>query len=1085
MKKPILLFLFIFTSILNAQTDKLKITGTVVDAKGGGIPAVNITSEDQNAQTDIEGKYAINVKSSKSILRFTSIGFEAQIVVVGKNKVIDVKLLESKNVLDEVVVIGYGTRKKSLVTGSISKYTNEKLDEVAVSRLDQALQGKIAGVQVQNISSEAGADPVITIRGISSINAGASPLVVVDGQPIPDGLASINMADVASVEILKDAASAAIYGSRGASGVILITTKSGKTDKVKYAFKYSSGLKSAYETYPIMTTSEYVNLLYKERAIRALPDDNPAPSTYFELNPTLNNLIYNGSASLSATNNVLAGYIVEQTLLGGKGYKYQDEVLQTAEFKNIQLSATGGTKSMRYFISGGYQGDEGIMLKSNFEKFNFRAKMDIELSKKAKLSFNLNPSYSTKQTPSDNLTDFWRYPSWLPAVHNEATAKFVRDQNTNYPNIQAGDYAHPRHFIDLLFKGEYPDGSPLIMPDNLPYSGLPITGSPSNSAQNNPMATILSKDINAKSYGLQSGATLSYNLLPGLDFKTMATLYMKYDTKLDWANRNADGDGIVSKGIYYNNSYLDLLTENTLNYKKEFDNHSFDVLLGYTAQKTKTTKTQTTGLDYPSDDIRTLNNAVFIDKAGTYGSENQIGLISYLGRVNYAFKSKYLLSASYRTDGSSYFGPGNKWGSFPAASIGWVANKEKFLSKVDWLNKLTFRGSYGVSGNNRILDFGFSNLLSPANYSFGPVTGTQTSGQAITSTIIPNEDITWESTFQSNVGVDLSMLNNKINLTVDAYKSLTDKLLLQQATMSFTGVPLAWNNIGSLDNKGFEIELSTSNIKTKSFKWATTANLAHTENKVRELGNEKYLRNQGERTEIYQTKVGDPLVQFFGFKTDGVWLSDADISNSGLTSPFYALFRQGGLKIVDVNGDKIINNDDRTIIGNPYPDFTWGMTNTFNYKAVDLSFTWQGVQGGELINGDPNYGETKSRNLNYTANRWLSPENPGDGKTPYESIGFNWLLTDYVVEDASYFALREVNIGYTLPNTFCKQVGLSSVRLYSSGQNLFFHSAKGYRGINSEGRSNSGPYASAIVAGYQRGSFPIAKTIVFGIDINF
>ena len=381
--------------------------------------------------------------------------------------------------------------------------------------------------------------------------------------------------------------------------------------------------------------------------------------------------------------------------------------------------------------------------------------------------------------------------------------------------------------------------------------------------------------------------------------------------------------------------------------------------------------------------------------------------------------------------------------------------------------------------------FGFSNLLSPANYSFGPVTGTQTSGQAITSTIIPNEDITWESTFQSNVGVDLSMLNNKINLTVDAYKSLTDKLLLQQATMSFTGVPLAWNNIGSLDNKGFEIELSTSNIKTKSFKWATTANLAHTENKVRELGNEKYLRNQGERTEIYQTKVGDPLVQFFGFKTDGVWLSDADISNSGLTSPFYALFRQGGLKIVDVNGDKIINNDDRTIIGNPYPDFTWGMTNTFNYKAVDLSFTWQGVQGGELINGDPNYGETKSRNLNYTANRWLSPENPGDGKTPYESIGFNWLLTDYVVEDASYFALREVNIGYTLPNTFCKQVGLSSVRLYSSGQNLFFHSAKGYRGINSEGRSNSGPYASAIVAGYQRGSFPIAKTIVFGIDINF
>lgn len=1078
MKKPILFFLLIFTSIIYSQSNDLNVTGTVIDAKGESIPGVTITFEDKSVTTDIEGKYSINVKNSKSLLRFTFIGYEPQIVTVGKNKKIDIKLVESNTVLDDVVVIGYGTRKKSLVTGSISKYTNEKLDEVAVSRLDQALQGKIAGVQVQNISSEAGADPVISIRGISSINAGASPLVVVDGQPIPDGLASINMADVASVEILKDAASAAIYGSRGASGVILITTKSGKTDKVKYAFKYSSGLKSAYETYPIMTTTEYVNLLYKEREIKALTTD-----TYFSANPTYNNLIFTGDAKQSGTDNILAGYIVEQTMLGGKGYDYQDEVLQTAEFKNIQLSATGGTKSMRYFISGGFQGDEGIMLKSNFEKFNFRAKMDIELSKKAKLSFNLNPSYSTKESPSDNLTDFWRYPSWLPAVHNDLTVAFVR-QNPKWAGIKVGDYAHPRHFIDLLYD-ESSTKWPYGIPEDLTLDRTKIFASPSNSTQNNPMATLLNKDINAKTYGLQSGANLYYNLLPGLDFKTMATLYMKYDTKLDWANRNADGDGIVNKGVYYNNSYLDLLTENTLNYKKEFDNHSFDVLLGYTAQKTKTTKTQTTGLDYPTDDIKTLNSALFIDKAGTYGSENQIGLISYLGRVNYAFKSKYLLSASYRTDGSSYFGPGRKWGSFPAASVGWVANKEKFLSNVNWLNKLTFRGSYGVSGNNRILDFGFSNLLSPANYSFGPVTGTQTSGQTQTSSILSNEDITWESTFQYNVGLDLSLFKNRINLTVDAYKSLTDKLLLQQANMSFTGVPLAWNNIGSLDNKGFEFELSTINIKSKRFKWTTSANLSHTENKVRELGNEKYLRNQGERTEIYQTKVGDPLVQFFGFKTDGVWLSAEDITNSGLTTELPSLFKPGGLKLVDINGDKIINNDDRTIIGNPYPDFTWGVTNTISYKAVDLSFTWQGVQGGELINGDPNYGETKSRNRNYNSNRWLSPSSPGDGKTPYESIGFNWLLTDYVVEDASYFALREVNMGYTLSPTLVKSIGLSNLRLYASGQNLFFHSAKGYRGINAEGRSNSGPYASAIVAGYQRGSFPIAKTIVIGLDINF
>ena len=1077
MKKPLLLFLLIFTSIIYGQGDAKKVTGTVVDDKGLPIPNVTVTFEDKDSFTDLDGKYTIEVKNSKSILRFSYLGFAPQIVVVGKNKEINITLLEEKNQLDEVVVIGYGTQKRSNVTGAISKYKNEKLDEIAVSRLDQALQGKIAGVQVQNISSEAGADAQITVRGISSINAGASPLVVVDGQPIPDGLGTINMADVASVEVLKDAASAAIYGSRGASGVILITTKSGKADKVKYAFKYSTGFKSAYKKYDLLSTTEYTDLLYREQAIR---NTDPAIQAEGLINPNALNIYYQGSPT--KVNNLLAAYIVEQTMLGGKGYNYQDEVLRTAEFKNIQFSATGGTKSLKYYISGGYQGDEGIMLKSNFQKLNFRTKFDIDLSKRVKLSVNINPSYTRKESPSENLTNFWRYPTWLPYQHNALTAAFV-NQNPQWASIQPGDYAHPRHFIGLTYTGTYPDGSQLILPDGTTFT--PATGSPSNSAQNNPMASLLSHDINAKSYGLQSGAILNVNLLPGLDFKTMNTLYMKYDTKLDWTDRNADGDGIVNKGIYYDNTYLDLLTENTLNYKKEFENNSLEFLAGFTAQQTKSTNTQTTGLDYPSDNITTLNNALFIDKSGTFGSKNQVGLLSYLGRINYAYKSKYLLSASYRTDGSSYFGPGRKWGSFPAASIGWVVNKESFLDKVDWLNKLAFRASYGVSGNNRILNYGYQNLLSSANYSFGPGTGTQTGGQVGNPNINANEDITWERTYQTNFGVDLALWNNRFSLSVDVYNSVTDKLLLQQATMAFSGVPLSWNNIGSLYNKGYEFELAATILKSNNFKWSTTSNLSHTKNEIKELGNEAYLLNYGERNEIYKSVVGGPLVQFFGYKTDGIWISQAQIDASGLTSDLPSVFKPGGLRLVDVDGNGIIDTNDRTIIGDPYPDFTWGFTNNFTFKAFDFSFTWQGVQGGELINGDPNYGETKSRNVNYNSNRWLSPENPGDGRTPYEEIGFNWMLTDYVVEDASYFALREVNLGYTLPVSLAKKIGLSSLRLYSSAQNVYFRSASGYRGINSEGRSTSGPYSSALVAGYQRGAFPIAKTIVFGIDINF
>ena len=1076
MKKSILLFLLIFTTIAFSQNEPKKITGAVIDSKGDPIPGVTVTFEDKDTTTDLDGKYAIEVKNSKSILRFSYLGFASQIVVVGKNKEINITLLESKSELDEVVVIGYGTQKRSNVTGSISKYKNEKLDEVAVSRIDQALQGKIAGVQVQNISSEAGADAQISVRGISSINAGASPLVVVDGQPIPDGLATLNMADVASVEVLKDAASAAIYGSRGASGVILITTKSGKTDKAKYSFKYSTGFKSAYEKYNMLTTSEYINLLYRERAIRLT---DPAIQAEGLTNPNALNLLYQGSAT--KTNNLIAGYIIENTMLGGRGYDYQGEVLRNAEFKNIQFGATGGTKAIKYYISAGYQGDQGIMLKSNFQKLNFRTKFDIELSKRVKLNVNLNPSYTAKESPSENLTNFWRYPSWLPYQHNALTATFV-NQNAQWAGIRPGDYAHPRHFIGLTYNPVYPDGSILYMPDGTTFTTA--QGAPSNSAQNNPMASLLSHDINAKSYGLQGGTTLNVSIAPGLDFKTMNTLYVKYDTKFDWSDRNAEGDGIVNKGIYFDNSYVDLLTENTLNYKKEVGDHTFDVLAGYTAQNTKNTATQTTGLDYASDEFNTLNNALFIDKAGTFGSKNQIGLLSYLGRVNYAFKSKYLLSVSYRTDGSSYFASGKKWGNFPAASIGWAANKEPFLSNVEWLNKLNFRTSYGVSGNNRIINYGFQNLLSTSNYSFGPGTGTQTGGQVGNPLINANENITWESTFQTNYGMDLSMLNNRLNVTLDIYNSITDKLLLQQATMAFSGVPLSWNNIGSLRNRGFEIELNTTNLKG-DFKWSTSANISHTQNRIIELGNEAYLLNYGERNEIYKSVVGGPLVQFFGYKTDGVWISNQQIVDSGLTSNLPSALKQGGLKIVDVNGDGVLDTNDRTIIGDPYPDFTWGITNNFSYKNFDLSFSFQGVQGGELINGDPNYGETKSANVNYNSNRWISPQNPGDGRTPYEELGFNWMLTDYVVEDASYFALREVNLGYNLPAYLAKKLGLSSLRLYTSGQNLFFQSANGYRGINPEGRSTSGPYASSLIAGYQRGAFPIPKTYVFGIDINF
>ncbi|MBC7948073.1 MAG: TonB-dependent receptor [Chitinophagaceae bacterium] len=1050
-----------------AMGQQRTITGKVVDVSNNDpLLGVNVLADKQKGgvTTKSDGTFSITVEPGSSSLIFSYVGYATQTVAIGQNTTLTISLVPAAPTsMDEVVVIGYGSQKKSHLTGAVSKYKNDRLDESPVSRLDQALQGKIAGVQIQNLTSEAGSDPKIRVRGLSSINAGANPLVVVDGHPVPDGLAFVNMADVESVEVLKDAASAAIYGSRGASGVIIITTKSGKAEKPKYTVKFSSGAKTAYKTYPMMTTTEYTNLLFYEASLKA-KDPSITPPT--------------GTGIIA--NNERAAYIVESVIMGGRGTEWQDQALRPATVRNLLMSVSGGKKDVKFFISGAYQKDQGMMFHSEYDKFSLRSKLDAQLSKRIKFSFNLNPTYAKRERPSVGYIDFVRFQSFLPVYHTEATAAFV-SQASQWATIKAGDFVQARHFNGRVYNGLMPDGSTWVNTAAL---------DPFNTANNTPKSIMETRTIKTNDYRVLSSADLTVNILPGLDFKALGSIYVNYSNGIDFAKRNSSKDGDINRGIYANRLNIDLLSENTFNYTKQIKDHQFNVLAGFTAQKTTIRDEQVTGLDFPSDNITTLNTALQIDqsKEATFNIRNQIGLLSYLGRLTYSYQNKYLLSASFRRDGSSYFAPGKKWGSFPAVSIGWVASEEKFMDKVSWIDNLKLRASYGVSGNNRIVDFAFVDLLYAANYPYGTGTGTSAVGQVPSRDILSNEDITWERTFQYNGGLDITVFKNAVTLSVDVYQSKTDQLLLRQSAMAFTGVPLAWNNIGSLQNRGIEFEISTNNIRRKDFRWTTSANLAHNKNKVLELGAETRLLNQGERTEIYQNKVGDPLINFYGFRTDGVWLSQADIDAAragGLYSALSNVFVPGGLKLIDLDGNDTLDANDRAIIGSPYPKFTWGITNTFTYKALDLSFTFQGIQGGQLVNGDPNYNETKRYNKSYNTNRWLSPMFPGDGKTPYSTVGFNWMLTDYVVEDASYYALREVIVGYTLPSKVAKAIRMSSLRVYFSGQNLYFHTAKGYRGINPEARFTTGPYNTPLVDGYQRGSFPMPKTFLFGIDVNF
>jgi len=1050
--------------LAQSATKNITVTGKVTDNKGEPIPGVSVLVKGTKTgvSTDPKGDFKFNNIPSNATLVFTSLGYTPQEVLLNNRKALIVTMIESVSNIEEVVVVGYGTVKKSHLTGAVAKLKGDGLDEIATSRLDNALIGKMAGLTVQINSSEAGSDPTLRIRGASSISADASPLVVVDGHPIDDGLSYVSPQDVESVEILKDAASSAIYGSRGANGVIIVTTKKGVADKPRFSVKSYYGFKNPYKLQPIMNTTEYTNLLFQEAALRANDPTVPVASQ---------NLI---------TANERAAYIIENQI-SGTPTDWQKVALRDASIYNIQASVSGGKKDLRYYVSGNVQQDQGVMKYSENRRTNFKASIDANLSSKLKLSVSLNPTYTRTQTPAVNFTDYYRFLSFIPVTHTAFTAAFV-DQNAQWAGIREGDFAQARHFTNLVYAGTMPDGSFYTSPGNV---------APFSSTNNTPISIAARENRFSTQYRLQGSTDLTYALAKSLTVKSSVSGYYR-DVENDiFTQSNARKDGDVNSGTIATAKTIDLLWENTLNYSHSFGKHNFTGLLGYTVQKTTTNASQIVGSNSPSDDFTSLSQASLIDQLNTYTTVVPVGLISYLGRINYDYKGKYLLSGSLRTDESSKFRPGKRSGWFPAVSAGWLVSSESFMDKTqNWLSNLKLRASYGVTGNNRIADFSYLDLLYKSTYTFGSGTGTVSQGQSPDNPVTYGPDITWETTNSANLGLDFGFFKDRLTLSIDAYQSQTDKLLLQQGTQSITGSNVFYNNNGSIRNRGFEIELNSVNMARKSFRWTTSLNFALNRNKLLKLGGEPYQYNYGERNEIYASIVGQPYTQFFGYKTDGIWTSQAEVDAAlaaGQTSILQSYFQPGGLKIKDINGDGKINEQDRVALGKPFADFTWGVTNSLKYKGFDLTFLIQGSQGGQLIDGDVYYNESKKLNRNLTNNRWVSAANPGDGKTPYftNGIAADALLTDYAIENASYAFLRNVNLGYTLPKVFLQRTKLASVRLYATADNVFFITGKSYRGINPEARTVSAQYASPVISGYQRGGFPVNRTITFGLDVNF
>jgi TonB-linked SusC/RagA family outer membrane protein len=1041
-KIPHVFLLILFFCLLQAFLFSVKaqtktITGTITDELHNPLIGVTIAVKGTGSGTvsDVNGNYSLNVLEG-AILQFSYIGFISQTIPVNKENKMDVTLREDSQTLDEIVVVGYGVQKKSHLTGSVTKVDVTGIDNIPVSTVDQALQGRIAGVQIQNNTSEVGESASIRVRGMGSISADDSPLIIVDGFPVEGGLGIINPNDIESIEVLKDAASAAIYGSRAANGVIMITSKSGEIKKPKYTLKISSGIKEAYQLHPIMTSREYVEMRAKESNLlgTALPAQD--------------------FAFACIDNNT----------------DWQQEGIRTSNISNINAAVSGGTNEVRYYVSGAYVNDRGIMPNNEYQRMNVRAKVDATLSKRVKVGINISPTYTTKERPSANFMDFYRTPSWMPVKHTAITSAIT--------GAPIGSYAYGSQFNNKVYTGIDP------------ITGLErtVTANPFSTANHNPKMILDTDRRYVDEYRLNTASYMAIELMNGLEFKTSDGFNVRYMEDNRYRDKDSRQDGITNRGYYQNALEIDLLSENTLTYLKKVGMHDFNVLLGFSVQKKTLSTAGIVGLDFPTDFIHTLNAAGSIALmedgkrvSGTWKEEE--ALLSYYARLMYNYRDKYLFSASFRTDGSSKFGDKNRWAQFPSVSLGWRVSEEDFLHQYEWLNQLKLRASYGVTGNDRIVNYAKIDLLSSANYSLGTGTGNATAGMANNSSTLGNPYLQWEQTNEYNYGMDIYLFN-RIVLALEYYYSITKSLLYKQAVSTITGYQDQWTNLGKVRNRGFEADLTTHNIQNRKFSWSTSFNLSLNRNKLLDLGGPAYLiTSQGtDGGEMYIAKVGDPAIQFYGFKKLGIWKDQAEID----ANPHHNSDQPGGLKVWNVDGDDKIDDNDMVPLGDPFPDFTYGITNTFKYRNFDFTFLFQGVQGVDVYNGDARYNESRKWNRNYVENRWIGPEYPGDGQTPYFTNGLNWMLTNHVIEDGSYIALRDITLGYTLSGRVCRKLGLTNLRIYVSGQNIAFWWSKEYRGVNPEARYKSELYASnPLIDGYQRGGFPLQRTLSLGLDLTF
>jgi TonB-linked SusC/RagA family outer membrane protein len=1000
-----LLFLLGCTPIfLKAQTRQ--VSGRVTSDAGETMPGVSIVVKGTTTgtTTDIDGKYSINADQGTTLV-FSFIGMISREMAVGNSSTLNVELATDISQLEEVIVVGYGTQRKSDLTGSVSSVKAAELTAFPVANAVQALQGRAAGVSVQANNGDPGGALKVRIRGGNSINASSDPLFVVDGFiggtiPAPE--------DIQSMEVLKDASATAIYGSRGANGVIMVTTKKGKAGKTKIDFNTSFA---------------------SQEPVRRMD-------------------MLNASQFLDYTQEVLPNYIS-----GGADTNWQDEIFRTGGIQNYQLAVSGGTEKMSYYVSGAYFDQKGVIINSGFERYS--------------LTSNLNFNASDKITVGLNLF-----------ARREGRDGVVTQEGSGGANSAGVVGSSLRFMPDLPVTN--PDGSFTIA-----KIGDPI---------DNPFAVASQREDENVADLLQANIFVNFDITKNLTFKT--TLGAKTDNGRrgifipTTLNQGLNTGGEASISSYKN---TDIINENYLTFSKIFsEKHNFSILGGYSIQKSQNTNWLARSQSFITNSVSYWNleggSVPQIPNSGF----SEVQIASLYSRINYSFNSKYLFTFNARYDGSSNFSKNNKWAFFPSGAFAWNMKDEKFLQESSLFSDFKWRASYGLTGNQAISPYQtlarFSNVFTVINGS--PV-------NAVRPTTVANDDLTWETTRQFDFGVDIGFFENRINLTMDYYRSVTSDLLFSVPLPSYSGFGSQLQNIGKIENKGFELDLTTINT-TGEFDWRTSFNISTNRNKVLELpdGNDiLYGSGPGHLIGLGQTqilRVGEPVGSFFGWIYDGVYQNgDTFLPGGG--------FEQvaGGEKFRDIDGEKDadgrltgnpdgrLNADDRIIIGNGQAKFIWGLNNDFSYKGFDLNIFFQGSQGNKILSYTLLELETLSGSINSTTealNRW-TPTNT-DTNVPSRTLNRTQRVSSRWVFDGSYVRLKNIALGYNFPRAVAEKISVSKLRVYVSAQNILTFSD--YRGFDPEvNYSSSGATNSNRNLGLDYASYPNAKSFTVGMNISF